>query len=418
MLVTWTDLEALLPAFPELAKLSLASNSLGEIDNSPTWFQTLHVKTIDLSSNNITSLSDLRFLKANDDSHGLQSLSLRSNPLTTITTISTPDSSSPLETFHILHHLDLAQTLLPSFATLNPLSSIAPHLSSLITTNSPLASLPDARLETIARIGSLKQLNFSPVGEKDRMNAEIWYLSRIASSSDAISRAKQDEEEEFRRWVGENHPRYWKLCEVYGEPEGLAAARASGGKEDGDGIAAEGAGQREMAGPMKKGTLGARLVTMTFISSMPSSVVTQRENPSSAFSADSMVNEQPMITIKVPPSISITALKARVIPVFFPSSPSKAWINPFKYRLVWETGEYDPPGYRAPTMQNGGDWSDEDENEDLDEGDGADDEDQRKKMKKRKEDWVQREVELTDGAKDVGYWIKAGGEARVRVDER
>ena len=432
-LVTWTDLEAILPAFSELTKLSLASNSLGGITESPTWYQKLHIKSLYLSSNNITSLSDIRLLQLSDESRGLQFLSLRSNPLTTITTLTSNSPSSQL-TLNSLHHLDLARTLLSSFTTLNPLPTIAPHLTSLITTNSPVTSLPDARLETIARIGSLKELNFSPVGEKDRMNAEIWYLNRIANSSDAVSRAKQSEEG-FRRWIEEEHPRFWRLCEVYGEPEGLAAVRASKGNGNGGGmvVVGEGEGEKKMAGGMKKGTLGARLVTMTFFVSSDRSSGNPRTNPSGHPSADSVTeNEQQPITLKLPPSISITALKALIIPSFFPpsstSSSSKTWINPFRYRLIWETGEYDPPGHHASTMQDGGDWSDDDEDKDEDKDededsenvDGVDEGSQRKEKekKKRKEDWVQREVELSDGAKDVGYWIEAGGKARVRIERK
>ena len=73
-------------------------------------------------------------------------------------------------------------------------------------------------------------------------------------------------------------------------------------------------------------------------------------------------------------------------------------------RLMWETGEWDPVA--------GGDDSEESEDE-GEEADGGG-EDRKEKGKGR---WVQREEELVDGMKDVGFWIE-GREARVRVELR
>lgn len=82
-------------------------------------------------------------------------------------------------------------------------------------------------------------------------------------------------------------------------------------------------------------------------------------------------------------------------------------------KLVWETGEWDPIA--------GTDDSDEDSDLEHDvasvggereeEGRGEEKED------KDKGRWVQREEELVDGTKNVGFWVE-GREARVRIEMR
>lgn len=73
-------------------------------------------------------------------------------------------------------------------------------------------------------------------------------------------------------------------------------------------------------------------------------------------------------------------------------------LRPMGLRLVWETGEWDPvPGL------GGGDWG------------GSEDEDENDKRDASK--WAQREIELVDGTRDVGFWID-GREATVRVELR
>ena len=96
-----------------------------------------------------------------------------------------------------------------------------------------------------------------------------------------------------------------------------------------------------------------------------------------------------------------------------------------KLRLVWETGEWDPV---AGTYDN--DISSESDDEGGVDGgasselggtemrsrdggwDGKGDETGRKAGR-----WAQREEELVDGTKDVGFWIE-GKEARVRAESR
>ena len=250
------------------------------------------------------------------------------------------------------------------------------------------------------------------------MNAEIWYFNRIGRSPEGLQRAREGGKEAFRRWVEEEgHVRFWELCDIYGEVEEVEEAIAKG-------TGREGGGQQDVQ-VKKPRTLGERLIRMTLF---------LREAASE--------NE---LMLRIPPSMSITALKATVLPLLYlsaspplsspksapdPSTPakisslseSKTWFNPFSYRFVWETGELDPPPHQGSTMQDGGGWSDESEDESADDGADSDGSLTRGKMGKRgrkgRADWVQREIELADGAKTVGFWLDPGMEARVRVEKR
>lgn len=83
-------------------------------------------------------------------------------------------------------------------------------------------------------------------------------------------------------------------------------------------------------------------------------------------------------------------------------------------KLVWETGEWDPIA--------GADDSDDDSDleQDVESEKGereAEGREEEKKKEKDKTRWVQREEELVDGTKNVGFWIE-GREARVRIEMR
>lgn len=87
-----------------------------------------------------------------------------------------------------------------------------------------------------------------------------------------------------------------------------------------------------------------------------------------------------------------------------------------KLKLIWETGEWDPVAGTDDSDES----SESSESEDVD-GDRARHMQvgrQGRDVKDQKEGkWVQREEELVDGTKDVGFWIE-GKEARVRIELR
>lgn len=226
-----------------------------------------------------------------------------------------------------------------------------------MTTDTPLYNLPSASLLTLARLPALKSLNFSDVTAEERQNAELYYLSRIASELAGVGSSDRE-----RRRVLEEHARYAELCEVYGEPVVP--------RDEGEDLAA--------------GKLEAMIVEFTFY----------------------LVNKEGKVVAEkkkdVPRSVDVYRMKG-IVGILF-------GIRPLGCRLVWETGEWDP----IKGEDEGWSCSEEEEEEVVDKSRV---EKHRVTDETEKGKWVRREMELEDGTKDVGFWVDVR-EARVRVESR
>lgn len=143
----------------------------------------------------------------------------------------------------------------------------------------------------------------------------------------------------------------------------------------------------------KVGSLAARLTRFTFY--FPSAAKVEGGQ------------EPEPVTKDIPRTIGVYALKGTVARLFN--------LKPMKLRLIWETDEWDPVALES----EGWIVSDDDSDVQIEEGGGDRIAAAKTKAKesKFKEKWVRREVELTDGIKDVGFWIE-GPEAKVRVEIR
>ncbi|KAL8863064.1 MAG: hypothetical protein Q9178_000437 [Gyalolechia marmorata] len=210
--VEWDNIRTLCiqQRFPNLRSLSLAFNPLYKPQKPLLSLNLPTLTTLDLTSCDFCTLQPLSAL-----THlpALSTLILRSNPLTTLTT-------RPPIVFPHLKTLDLTSTHLTSLSCLNPIPTTFPILSSLKTTRSPLTtSHPSPRLITIARLPGLTTLNNTPIPPHERQNAEIYYLSTITP---LVLATKTDEEE---KGVVEEHPQWGHLCEKYGEPEPITLKR-------------------------------------------------------------------------------------------------------------------------------------------------------------------------------------------------
>ncbi|KAL8913181.1 MAG: hypothetical protein Q9171_001975 [Xanthocarpia ochracea] len=210
--VKWDNIRTLCTQqrFPNLQSLSLAFNPLYKPPKHLLSLDLPTLTTLDLTSCDFCTLQPLSSL-----THlpALSTLILRSNPLTTLTT-------RPPIVFPHLKTLDLTSTHLTSLSCLNPIPTTFPIVSSLKTTRTPLTtSHPSPRLITIARLPSLTILNNTPIPPHERQNSEIYYLSTITP---LFLATKTDEEE---KTVVEEHPQWGHLREKYGEPESITQKR-------------------------------------------------------------------------------------------------------------------------------------------------------------------------------------------------
>jgi hypothetical protein len=142
------------------------------------------------------------------------------------------------------------------------------------------SSSEESHMFTVARLASLKSLNFSQVTPADRTNAEMFYLSRIGKQ---LAAAPEEAEAE----VLALHPRYAELCEIYGAPNVVRRLEVN------------------------PAFLEARLITVGF-----------------------HLDGGEERATKIPKSYDIYAVKGVAGKLFD--------MSPLKLSLIWETGEWDP----------------------------------------------------------------------------
>lgn len=369
---------------PSLTALYLQYNALSTI---PLPLQTPNLSTLVLNSNNFTSFSALQPLTCLPS---LAVLSLRSNQITSLTS----DPSEPAPIFHSLIVLDLSDNLITSFYFIANLPPLFPNLSSLrISQNPVFAALTteESFILTLARIGSLQHLNFSTITPDERTNAELYYLGRISKE---LSAAPVEREAD----IIANHPRYDDLCALYGPPE---IERETGANDN-----------------IPENTLAARLTDITFYRPANSAGyphVTSFFTPTAESLATDTIIEKAQ---RIPRTVTPYQLKSIVGRLFA--------LPPAHLRLVWETEEWDPVG-RTLGVDDEERWSVSSDDEEG-EGEGpvvgqggsvqtGRTEVEKEAMEREKGKWVQREVELVDGTRQVGFWIE-GKSARVRVEVR
>ena len=206
ILLPWPELTAVLSLFPNITTLSAPHNNISTVPWPPPLPASL--ATLDLSYNHLSALSPLSSLC---QLQNLKTLIASHNAITNFQ-LSTP--------FPALTRLDLAYNAISSFSLLDDLPAAAPSLASLRISHNPLyadTSVDEAHMLTIARLPlTVKILNHSNITPKERENAEMWYLSRIAKE---LSSAASPPD---RQAVLMTHRRWAELCALHGEPAAVA----------------------------------------------------------------------------------------------------------------------------------------------------------------------------------------------------
>lgn len=209
-LLPWEDLTRITHQFSTLTTFSASSNFYSCL--------TPHVLNpaitdLTLEENLFPSMAALEPLTKMPN---LQRLVLKSNKITEIGT--------PLPVFPAtLKDVDLSFNDITTWSFVEQLEHIFPGLTSLRVSHNPLfqsLQSPDGRaltaddgyMLTLARLGNLTMLNHSPISDKERLNAESYYLSLIVKEVQFAPENLGDQ-------ILSSHPRYKWLCEEYGEPD-------------------------------------------------------------------------------------------------------------------------------------------------------------------------------------------------------
>ncbi|KAI9835218.1 MAG: hypothetical protein M1838_005364 [Thelocarpon superellum] len=362
MLLSWDEITLMTASFPSLTTLSASSNELSHLSRTLPPQSLTHLT---LENNDFMSIRSLECLSSL--SH-LQILNLRSNRIQTVEVAGIVNTINPVRFSESVTYVDLSHNAIESWDFIDRLQDVFPGMVGLRAAHNPLydetrgtgrMGVEEGYMLTLARLGRLKNLNFSSITPQERQNAEMYYLSRIAK--EAVEEVEPEEASVFAR-----HQRYAELCEAYGTPVITRSTTT-----------------------LNPNTLEARLIDFTF----------HRGTATDATSASESASTLASVTRKrIPRTINTYRLKGIVGRLF--------QVKPLSTRLIWETQEWDPVGGY-------------DEDEDLESdgqsaregnGEGEDGEEEKGKGK-----WTQREVELDDGTREIGFWIE-GRNARVRVE--
>jgi hypothetical protein len=236
-------------------------------------------------------------------------------------------------------------------------------------------TVDEAFMLTLARVKNLSILNFSKISPQDRTNGELYYLSLIGKELSAFPRTDEDK-------ILITHPRFAELCEIYGEP---GVKRAS---DNPQGVA------------INPRSVAARLVNFRFYLSLSTST--------SAVSEERK-REQ---TQEIPRTFDVYRIKSIVSRLFA--------LPPLKFRLIWETDEWDP----VEEFNIGGEEWDSDDGEEEQAKDIGDEAGHRNEAssisvftKADGSKFIKREVELADSSRQVCFWFDDNlREARVRIE--
>ncbi|EAA29675.2 RNI-like protein [Neurospora crassa] len=380
-LLSWSEICHVASKLPSLTLLEIGTNQLSSLAPIPPAVSfTSTLVSLNLEFNEFTSLEDITALTSIST---LRNLHLKGNSISTI--MSSPSKEVPVFG-KSLQYLDMSYNKVSDWSFVDALLDVFPGLTSLRFSHNPIYENPGledgAVLETdsskkgtaasdeafmlmVARLPSIRTLNFSNITAADRTNAEMYYLSRIARQLSTTAEAEEAQ-------VLARHRRWAELCDLYGEP---VVSR----QQD-----------------INPNYLEARLITVHFYLAEPAS---------SESGVNTSTEER---IVQIPKSFDIYAVKGIAGRMF--------GLPPLKLRLVWETGEWDPVG--------GFDDHDGDSSEDEEiEAERERRQDDAASLAgtsiagKKGGRFVRREVELKDGPRQFGYCVD-GLEAKLRVELR
>ncbi len=399
------------PLFSLLKTLWLSRNELTSFHTNYQAFRFDSVTALFLENNAFTSLEPISMISIHFPN--ITHLSLQGNLISTIgVRVSTYQ-------FPTVTSLNIADNYISNFVFIDALPSLFPNLyslrisknplydqSSASTTNGTASDLSQPKIPSdstyyliLARIPSLKILNYTPITDRDREEGEIYYLS-IAEKHYRNTLSPFSPTQSAIGTAQRQCPLYDTLCDKYDHPNILRAPPP--------------AHTPTAAQKYAPGTLGARLVTTTFYI------------PLSTFASPSAF-PHPIysLTRPLPPSMPVYTLKSLLSHHF--------GLPPLQLRLIYETGELDPVHETTTKLGRGkegweewGDWDVDvkptSPNSGLaigETGDGKDDDEKWIDgfLLKDGVRWRKREIEILDGMRGWGDYLENNvREAKVRVE--
>lgn len=280
-MMSWEEVCHIAAKCPSLASLDASSNQLSSLPMVDYRGLASTLTSVTLEINNFTTLADIGSLASLT---ALRNLHLKGNNIAKLA----PEGSEAPVFPPSVQYLDVSYNNIQAWSFVDQLQKHLPGLTGLRISHNPVydtadldaSSSEESYMFAVARVASLKTLNFSQITASDRSNAEMFYLSRIGKQLAAVAETEEAD-------VLALHPRYAELCEIYGEPSIV---------------------RRPDVNPA---FLDARLVNVSF-----------------------HYQDTVEKTSKIPKSFDMYAVKGIAGKLF--------GLAPLRLGLVWETGEWDP----------------------------------------------------------------------------
>ncbi|KAH9060015.1 hypothetical protein EDB87DRAFT_1618027 [Lactarius vividus] len=214
-LMTWQAILDVITLMPRLDRLESGYNRLEALTPLPPRHPVPAVTTINLDCNQLSSWAET--FQALSPFQKLVRLILSSNLFDAIPVPTDPQIVSKLT------HLSLSLTGISKWSSIDSLNLWCPDLESLSLNGTPL--LEDSQLGrvwqqiVIARLPRLRTLDGTSISPRHRVDAELFYLSRIARESHLSDAARNAA-----------HPRWVELCELHGTPDIDSGTKTKGDK--------------------------------------------------------------------------------------------------------------------------------------------------------------------------------------------
>ena len=309
--------------FPGLEELHLSGNQLTTLLESESHHQPQikNLKSLVLENNlfeNLECITEAAKLFPN-----LESISLQANQISSIGMTLTKSQ----QRFQQIVALNLSSNKIDSYTFLDELPACFPNLSSLRVTSNPLfaqttaTNYPRASDKSyylsLARIPTLKTLNYATITPRDRDEGEIYYLSVAEKEFQALFRIGKDRGS-LAKEARKLYPRYETLCEKHSRDSIVQQLLEP--RDDKDGQRRHLMETAESTYPA--GSLGARLVQATF------------------YIPGKEVSDPPLANAicQLPSSLAST----RLMSLLLRHSSFEGHLRPLQFKLWYESKELDP----------------------------------------------------------------------------
>ncbi|GFS08897.1 tubulin-specific chaperone E-like [Elysia marginata] len=215
MNMTWKEILTVCSMFPMLEELHVGFNNLVELADSAHVFNCL--KRLDVMTNSIQDWAEVLKLGSLPM---LETLIISENK---VQTIFFPDCSAreKSQSFGSLKSLIIKKNSISDWSSINELNKLK-QLEELQLSGNPIVNsfkYETVRQLLIAKIGSLKLIDRTPITFEERKGAEIDYLKRYGKDWKNVGGSSDPAKNKPSQLFVEQHPRFQIMCDKWGAPE-------------------------------------------------------------------------------------------------------------------------------------------------------------------------------------------------------